>query len=198
LESLMTSRVSFPVPLALAATALLLAGCDRAGDQTTQQSEAPFNEASILTGEVDYSKAGAELPALTLTDPAGNALDLASLKGKPVLINLWATWCAPCVIEMPMLDNLAGQMGDDLRVVTVSQDLSGASVVEPFFAEREFVHLEPWLDQESELTFRFSQTGMLPLTVLFDAEGKEVLRVVGGYHWDSDETVALLREAIAE
>ncbi len=136
------------------------------------------------------------MPALTLADPAGNELDLASLRGQPVLINLWATWCAPCVIEMPMLDNLAGQMGDDLRVVTVSQDLSGASVVEPFFADREFVHLEPWLDQESELTLRFSQTGMLPLTVLFDADGKEVLRVVGGYHWDSDEAERLLREAI--
>ncbi len=138
------------------------------------------------------------MPALVLSDPSGAELDLASLKGTPVLLNLWATWCAPCVVEMPMLDNLAGQMDGELRVLTVSQDLSGASVVEPFFAEREFARLEPWLDQENAVMFSFSNSGMLPLTVLFDAEGRELLRVAGGYHWDSEEALALIAEAIAE
>ena len=138
------------------------------------------------------------MPALVLSDPSGAELELAALKGMPVLLNLWATWCAPCVVEMPMLDNLAAQMDGELRVLTVSQDLSGASVVEPFFAERDFERLEPWLDQDNALMFGFSNSGMLPLTVLFDAEGREVLRVAGGYHWDSEETLALITEAIAE
>ncbi len=138
------------------------------------------------------------MPTLVLSDPSGAELDLAALKGTPVLLNLWATWCAPCVVEMPMLDNLAAQMDGELRVLTVSQDLSGATVVEPFFAEQEFERLEPWLDPENALMFSFSNSGMLPLTVLFDAEGREVLRVAGGYHWDSEEALALITEAIAE
>ncbi|WP_273676972.1 TlpA family protein disulfide reductase [Erythrobacter fulvus] len=140
--------------------------------------------------------AGTPLPAMTFADPAGNSLDLGAQDG-PVLINLWATWCAPCVVEMPQLDALAAELEGEVRVITVSQDLRGAEAVTPFFAEKGFSRLEPWLDPETSLSAQFTPEGALPLTILFDAQGREVLRVAGGYEWDSPEAIALIRESLA-
>jgi thiol-disulfide isomerase/thioredoxin len=62
------------------------------------------------------------LPDFLLTDPAGKELRLTDLKGKPLLINLWATWCAPCVAELPALDKLAGTLDGKVKVLSVNQD----------------------------------------------------------------------------
>lgn len=140
--------------------------------------------------------AGTPIPAITVTDPAGKVLDLAAQDG-PVLVNLWATWCAPCVKEMPQLDRLATELDGELRVITVSQDIRGAEVVEPFFVKGGFARLEPWLDPETSLSAQFTPEGVLPLTILFDASGKEVLRVTGGYEWDSPEAAKLIRGSLA-
>ena len=78
------------------------------------------------------------MPAANVTDPQGRVLNLGALQGTPVLINLWATWCAPCVKEMPLLDELASEYEGRLRVLTVSQDMQGAEKVEPFFAANTF------------------------------------------------------------
>jgi len=147
-----------------------------------------------LTGEIDRSFAGELMPAVNVSDPDGNQLNLGALQGQPVLLNLWATWCAPCVVEMPMLDELAALKDGQLRVITVSQDMRGADAVVPFFAARKFTHLEPWLDPANELGFAYG--GTLPTTVLFDADGKEVFRVNGGYHWDSEKALAAIDEAL--
>jgi thiol-disulfide isomerase/thioredoxin len=133
---------------------------------------------------------------MQFSDADGNALDLTAQDG-PVLINLWATWCAPCVVEMPQLDTLAGELNGAVRVITISQDVRGADVVTPFFAKRGFARLEPWLDPDATLSAQFTPEGQLPLTILFDAKGKEVLRVTGGYEWDSPEAIALIRESLA-
>ncbi len=133
---------------------------------------------------------------MQFSDAAGNAIDLAAADG-PVLINLWATWCAPCVKEMPKLDALAGELEGEVRVITVSQDVRGADVVTPFFAKAGFAQLEPWLDPDAGLSAQFTPEGALPLTILFDAQGKEVLRVAGGYKWDSAEAIALIRAGLA-
>ncbi|AOL24259.1 Thiol-disulfide isomerase or thioredoxin [Erythrobacter litoralis] len=184
----------------LAAMVLALGGCDRAREGEAQPTNAPQaaegDDTTALAGVVSRDQAGEPLPEFTVTDPAGNTLDLASLEGRPVLLNLWATWCAPCVVEMPMLDALAQDMAGELRVVTVSQDIRGAEKVEPFFDERGFERLEPWLDPGSELAVRMSEGGQLPLTVLYDAQGREVLRIAGGYEWDGEEARALIGEAL--
>lgn len=132
---------------------------------------------------------------MQFSDADGKVLDLAAQEG-PVLINLWATWCAPCVVEMPQLDALAAEMEGEVRVITVSQDVRGAEVVTPFFAQRSFQRLEPWLDPESQLSAQFTPEGLLPLTILFDARGNEVLRVAGGYEWDSPEAIATIRAGL--
>ena len=142
------------------------------------------------------SFAGTPLPAMQFSDADGNTLDLAAQDG-PVLINLWATWCAPCVVEMPQLDALAAEMEGEVRVITVSQDVRGAEVVTPFFAQKGFTQLEPWLDPDAQLSAQFTPEGLLPLTILFDAQGKEMLRVAGAYEWDSAEAAATIRASLA-
>lgn len=181
--------------LILALPLLMLAACDRPAEAPAQPGEAA-EAATSAAGVVERKFAGTPMPALTFSDPAGKTLDLAALDG-PVLINLWATWCAPCVTEMPQLDALAGDLEGEVRVITVSQDLRGAEAVEPFFTEKGFARLEPWLDPETQLSAQFTPEGVLPLTILFDAKGKEVLRVAGGYEWDSAEAIAMIREGLA-
>lgn len=189
--------MSIRLPLTLLASALLLTGCDREADQPAQQQAELGGDKQALSGEIDRSQAGTLMPAVALVDPDGKKLNLAALQGEPVLLNLWATWCAPCVVEMPMLDDLAGQMDGNLRVITASQDLQGAQKVTPFFEQQDFKHLEPWMDLENELGLNLAG-GVLPMTILYDASGKEVFRVAGGYEWDSEEAHAQIKEALAE
>ena len=190
------------LPLTLA-LAFAVAGCDRETTPPAQPQEnsgdakAGDTQDSALSGTLDRSHAGAALPAVTVNKPDGTTLDLTALAGTPVLLNLWATWCAPCVVEMPMLDALAGDHEGTLRVITVSEDLKGAEEVEPFFAEKKFAHLEPWLDPETELSFAFADSGgVLPTTVLYGADGKELWRVIGGYDWSSSEAKTLVAEGV--
>lgn len=181
----------------------MLAACDTQSADPAQPQEEAAGDAghAQLTGTLDRSFAGEPIPAVTVSDPAGITLDLAASgsqgDGKPILLNLWATWCAPCVVEMPLLDGLAKDLGENVRVVTVSEDMQGAEVVEPFFEENDFANLPRWMDPENELAFAYGGGAALPLTVLYDAEGREVWRVVGGYDWSSEEARALVTEAVA-
>ena len=175
------------------ALALVMAGCDRQSAEPAQPEGAESAEA--LTGKVDRAFAGEAIPAAELTDPAGATLATASLRGKPVLVNLWATWCVPCVTEMPLLDALAGELGDSVTVLTVSEDFDGAEKVVPFFAEKKFAHLPQWMDPMNALGVAYGGGTGLPLTVLYDAEGKEVWRVAGGFDWSSAEAREMIAEA---
>ena len=140
---------------------------------------------------IDRSHKGSQMPAFTFADPAGKVLQLTSLKGKPLLINLWATWCGPCVAELPMLDRLAS--GGRTKVLTISQDMAGPEKIAAFLTARGVKNLEPWLDPENQLNFHYN-TGILPTTVYYDAEGREVWRFVGAHDWDSAETLKMLAE----
>ncbi|WP_345725491.1 TlpA disulfide reductase family protein [Qipengyuania mesophila] len=184
------SRLSFTLAIVLG---LAVAGCDRGAPETAQESTA----SSAPKAEIDTGEAGAPMPAANVADPDGRVLNLGSLRGTPVLLNLWATWCAPCVKEMPLLDALAGEYDGRLRVVTVSQDMQGAEKVEPFFAQGGFARLEPWMDPENNLGFAIGG-GVMPTTVLYDGDGKEVWRVQGEFDWESEEARAAIDAAIAE
>lgn len=177
------------------ALALVLAGCDRQSAEGTQPEGAAATSGEQLTGKADRTFAGQAMPQVELADPEGATLATASLTGQPVLINLWATWCVPCVTEMPLLDELAGELGDSVRVLTVSEDMEGAEAVEPFFAERKFAHLPKWMDSENELAVAYGGGAGLPLTILYDAQGQEVWRIAGGYDWSSAEARELIAEA---
>jgi len=181
--------------------ALTLAGCDSGEGDAAQETAARqgASEAASppqLPGQIVRAFAGTRLPELTFADPAGNELDLSTLD-QPVLVNLWATWCVPCRVEMPALDTLAGELDGELKVLTVSQDIRGAEVVVPFFEREKFERLEMWLDPQNELGTEFSEGGLLPMTILFDSKGREIFRVAGDYAWDSEDAIAAVREAIA-
>ena len=184
----------FPLLSLTVAFALVLAGCDRESADTAQPEGAAADSGEQLTGKIDRSFAGEAIPAVELSDPTGTKLALANLKGKPVLVNLWATWCVPCLAEMPMLDGLAGELGDTVKVVTISEDIQGAEKVVPFFAEKKFANLPQWMDPENKLPPAFGASS-LPLTVLYDADGKELWRVAGGFDWASAEAREMIAEA---
>ncbi len=105
------------------------------------------------------------MPQATITDAGGAKMTMASLVGKPVLINLWATWCAPCVKELPTLDALAARESGRLAVVTVSQDMGQADKVAAALTAHSQGHLHPWLDPDNTLGF-FYNSGELPTSVL--------------------------------
>ena len=182
--------------LAILSCALSLAGCDRqSGDkaQPPETAAAAVTPAGTVAGGIDRSHKGSALPDFQLKDPAGKELNLASLKGKPVLINLWATWCAPCVAELPQLDRIAANR-PELKVLTVNQDTQKLESVAPFLKARRVTRLEPWLNPDNSLTFQFG-ADTLPATILYDAVGREVWRTVGGRDWASADSAALLAEA---
>lgn len=180
------------------AFALVLAGCDRESAEPAQpEGSGQAEGAGELSGKIDRSFAGEAMPAAQLTDPSGATLEVASLAGKPVLVNLWATWCVPCVTEMPLLDELAGELGEGVVVLTVSEDIQGAEKVVPFFEQRKLANLPQWMDPKNELAVAYGGGTGLPLTVLYDAEGNEVWRVLGGYDWSSAEARELVAEGTA-
>ena len=150
----------------------------------------------MVTGALDRSHAGTPAPSLSFENKQGQPITMAAFRGRPVLVNLWATWCGPCVIEMPSLDALAVREGDALQVLALSQDMGGRDLVTRFFAERDFKELEANLD--AEMAFMTSlKLGTLPTTILYDAEGKEVWRMVGRADWQSERVARLLDEAEA-
>lgn len=133
-------------------------------------------------------------PFAAVDDENGKPVDLPErLKGKVVLLNFWATWCAPCVFELPTLDKLQAEMGGPkFEVVAVSVDLRGMEKVGPFWKEKGYQHLAIRLDQRSALMRAFGAHG-LPTSFLIDHEGNVVGYLEGHADWASPEAKALIQ-----
>ena len=122
---------------------------------------------------------------------------LADFRGKGVVVNFWATWCAPCVREMPALDRLSAEvLGDGIVVLAMSSDRGGAAVVSKFYAKRGITSLSVIIDEKSKVARAVGISG-LPTTVMYDREGREVGRVLGPAEWDDPESIAFLRACLA-
>jgi len=183
---------------------LALAGCDRqkapapqgeapeTGNATARAATAPAQ--AYPSGRLDRSHAGTPAPAILFEDGEGRPVRLSAFRGRPVLLNLWATWCAPCVVEMPSLDALAAREGADIRILAVSQDLDGRQKVTDFFRARGFTRLEPYLDPQMGLMGALG-LDTLPTTILYDAEGEEVWRMTGMAEWQGPRAARLIAEA---
>jgi thiol-disulfide isomerase/thioredoxin len=176
----------------------LLAGCgptetpDPQAKIERQSSQAvtfpqPSNE------RVDRSNAGMPAPDSLFQDPAGEPASIPQFAGKAVLLNLWATWCGPCVVEMPALDALAARE-KNIVVLAVSQDPNGQKDVQAFFAHRDFRKLQPNIDPELTLMTRLG-IDTLPTTILYDASGREVWRMKGMADWQGQSAARLIAEA---
>src|SRR6516225_3428044 len=143
------------------------------GLASVARSDADMSDRTKL-GEFLPSSAPSLAPSVTLTDAAGNALQLSDFRGKLVVLNLWATWCEPCLREMPSLDLLETHFGDRIAVLAVSEDRGGAKIVEPFIAKLG-----------------------LPTSFLIDRDGKVLGRVEGGADWDSAKMLAVIEPFVS-
>lgn len=130
------------------------------------------------------------LPAVVPLDAQDKPVPLTGFQGKPLLLNIWATWCAPCVKELPSLQRLAGAM-PGLQVVALSVDKGGFFQIGPFLQQNGLTSLTVLSDKTSSTMKSFAAKG-LPLTVLVDAQGREVGRFSGETQWDGEEAKSLL------
>jgi thiol-disulfide isomerase/thioredoxin len=137
-------------------------------------------------------------PAAAVSDVDGAQVPLSALKGKVVLVNFWATWCAPCLKEMPALDRLQARIGrDDFLVAAVSIDRGGRDAAMPWLEDHGIKNLTLYLDPQSRAALAFRVTE-LPVSVILDRAGNVVGRMVGPAEWDAPEAEALVRHVVAE
>ena len=137
--------------------------------------------------------APAPAPQVAFRDRDSKSLGLGDFRGKVVLVNFWATWCGPCIREMPTLAALQKKLGgDDFRVIALSEDRKGWKVITPFLEKAGLGDLPAYHDAGGRAARALKVKG-LPTTILFNREGREVGRLNGIAEWDSREAVALMR-----
>jgi thiol-disulfide isomerase/thioredoxin len=151
----------------------------------------PAEPDKIKLGEFIPAAAPQPAPEISFADSAGNAATLADFKGKFLVLNLWATWCVPCLEEMPSLQRLQAKLGPALTVIAVSEDRGGDKVVAPFVATHQLDKLRIYLDPSSAVSHAFAVRG-LPTTLVVDTDGNVLGKVEGEADWDSDKMLAVL------
>jgi thiol-disulfide isomerase/thioredoxin len=165
----------------------------------TGAKEAPSSAEPLNTGHMAtfvFKEQPEALPEISFKDASGKALTLADFKGKTVLLNLWATWCAPCREEMPALDRLQEKLGGDkFEVIALSVDRGGAQKSQEFLDQIKIKNLALYADESASATTPLKVIGM-PTTLLIDAQGREIGRVVGPAEWDSADAVRLVKAHI--
>lgn len=129
---------------------------------------------------------------MTFRDPDGEETSLAAFRGQPLLVNLWATWCAPCIKELPTLDALADRANAP-QVLAVSQDMAEPAKVQAFLADRK-IALDAHQDAEMALSSALG-ANILPTTILYGSDGREVWRFTGDLDWTGGQAAELLAEA---
>lgn len=181
--------------VAVGTAILFMGGCGETTQKDAATGPMPTFQGESRPFVPDPSRPA--LPELTVMTGDGQPVALADLKGKALLINLWATWCAPCIREMPALDRLQADLGGDrFQVVAISVDRGGLNEVGPFFEKAGITALPIYLDQKMTSMKAFPLKEGLPLSILVDAEGREVGRLAGAAHWDSDAAKALIRSVM--
>ncbi|MCG2841779.1 TlpA family protein disulfide reductase [Sandaracinobacter sp. RS1-74] len=186
-------------PALILSMSVLLAACQqqqpspKAEPQAPQAAEA---EPAAAKPGFDRSHAGRPAPALALeTNPDGATETIADIlranPGRKLLVNLWATWCAPCLKELPTLDTLAADTKGKLLVVPISQDMEGWRAVSKAFTADRYPNLETRVESGMQFGFELKAKG-LPLTILYDEKGQEVWRYAGDRDWASPESRAML------
>ena len=161
-------------------------------DAGQEPTRSPFQGLDALKAH-----APSALPTLSFTDADGTPQTLERYRGQGLVLNLWATWCVPCVAELPALDRLARVLAPTgARVLTVSLDRGGAAQVRPFFAEHAISSLPILLDPHSAMLGALQLDG-IPTTLLVNKAGLEVARLQGPVDWSAPAAVALVRTLLA-
>ena len=182
----------------IAATAAALVGCGRSEPKKDAPAPPPPQAKQTPINKHYSSPQGSpppHPPDAAFANGDGEQTSLAEIAdGKPLLVNLWASWCAPCVKELPTLDKLSQTPGVTVQVAAVSQDSGPHASVEAFLTSHKIANLEAYQDKDMHLSGALNAQ-VLPTSVLFDAKGKEVWRYVGDRDWTSPESAKLLAEA---
>jgi thiol-disulfide isomerase/thioredoxin len=139
-----------------------------------------------------------QIAAPNFQDKMGQPVSLDSFKGKVVVLNFWATWCPPCVAEMPALDKLQADMGGkDFTVVAVSTDREGIKKSAPFYRRAGIKNLTLYNDTRGGMLDAFKAKA-LPVTIVLDREGRMIGRIEGAAQWDSPQAKALIEHYLKE
>ena len=139
---------------------------------------------------------GKSPPAVVVADRAGKAIRLSDLRGRIVIVNMWATWCGPCRAEMPTLDRLAAKYPKDLVVLAVSNDEGGWPAIDQFW-KSQFPHLRVALAPDRQLAARLGALG-LPYSLIVDRDGREIAGVPRGAAWDEGQLAALVARSVSQ
>ena len=148
----------------------------------------------LLVGELvdfDLSKEKINISNLKFENQLNEEITFSNYSGNVLLINFWATWCAPCVKEMPSLDRLQGQMQNKIKVIAVSEDRGKVDKVKKFFKEKEIKNLEEFHDKKGELAKELNLIG-LPTSLFIDKKGEIIGRFEGEMEWDNVDVINLI------
>ena len=171
---------------------LALAACHKPANE--QQNAPQANDVAGPVKGIDRSHRGEAMPTTGFNDPSGHEISLGNFKGKPTLVNLWASWCAPCVKELPTLDRLVRNSGAKLNLTAISQDTGPHASVDAFLKAHQVETLASYQDPKMALSGAL-HAEVLPTSILYDANGKEVWRYVGDLDWTGPQAAKLLAEA---
>jgi len=165
---------------------LVLAGAGTAAEDGAVSVERP------RLGEFIPNSPPIPAPTISVVDLAGNTVSLSDFAGRIVLINFWATWCEPCLREMPSLERMQSRLGDQITVVAISEDRGGSKTVEPFINKLGLKSFKTYLDPKSDAGRAFKVAG-LPTSFLIDREGRVLGRIEGAAEWDSPKLLGVLK-----
>ena len=155
-----------------------------------QTKDSSFN----LSGRPRLGK-GVSAPDFALPDLDGKTVNLADYKGKVVLLNIWATWCPPCVEEMPSMEKLHQKLKDeDFKILAVSIDVSGAKAVIPFMKKHK-LSFSVLTDTEGAIKSLYQTTGV-PESFIIDKQGIIVEKVIGPRDWAAPSTISSFQNLI--
>jgi thiol-disulfide isomerase/thioredoxin len=145
-----------------------------------------------MAGDFSPIEPPEQIASPNFQDKMGQPVNLDSFKGKVVVLNFWATWCPPCIAEMPALDKLQSELGGkDFTVIAISTDRDGIKKSAPFYRRAGIKNLALYNDKRGSLLDAFGAKN-LPITLVLDREGRVVGRIEGAANWDSTEAKALI------
>ncbi len=161
--------------------------------------------APLATGQVaavNVAKSPLKVPDLSFRNRDGKPVTLADFHGRTVLLNLWATWCVPCRMEMPTLDALEGKLGGpDFQVVAVNIDTRNPQHPKDFLKQIGVKHLTYYADPSADAFQKLKDIGRafgMPTTMLVDPKGCEIGTIAGPADWASNDALKLIKSVIGK
>ena len=156
------------------------------------------HDRALLRGEMSdfvYAIPARGAPEITFQFE-GESIALADFRGKAILVNFWATWCLPCLKELPSLDALEKDLGgENFQVVAIASDPRGSEAAQAYLDRLEIKNLKFYSDPNLRLVSAIGGDNVLPVSILYDARGREVGRLVGEADWASPEAIRLVGSA---